>query len=425
MKVAVIGSGISGLSAAWLLSQKYETHLFEKNEKLGGHTNTVFVDKKTEKPIDQSADAVPVDTGFLVHNDRTYPEIIKLFRYLDLGSSDSEMSLAVKVKDINLEWAGNNLRTLFSQKKNLFSVGFWKMILGIVRFNSKKSHYLKELKNSSQNLGDFLKAQKFSKEFVEWYLLPMAGSIWSCPTDQMMAFPAVTFLNFCENHGLLQISDRPQWKTLTGGNYRYIEKMKTKISHIHSGERIESVTRNQSSIQVISNKQTYNFDIVVFACHPPDTMKLLKDVTEQEISILKSFKYQRNKTYLHNDTGVMPAKKLNWSSWNFEAESSQLSKNNVSVSYWINNLQPLSTDKQMIVTLNPKNIPRDVIQELEYEHPIFNSAAVSAQDNLNSIQGYKNAYHCGAWTRFGFHEDGLVSGIHVAKLLGVDPPWDI
>jgi predicted NAD/FAD-binding protein len=415
MKIAVIGSGISGLSAAWQLSRDgHEVSLFEAGRYFGGHTNTV----------DVTLDGIThgVDTGFLVFNHRTYPNLVRLFDELGVHTSASDMSFAVKLPLADgrwLEWAGSNLDTVFAQRRNLFSPRFLRMISDILRFN-RQTTAMAESEGALEavSLGDFLAQQSYSTEFRDWYLLPMAGCIWSCPTEQMLAFPLATFVRFCHNHGLIQVNNRPQWYTVTGGAKHYVQKMLPAIAHPFLATPVRSVTRadvgGSVQVSVVTDAGEQRFDHAVLACHSDQSLAILADASAAEHKLLSAVRYQPNHAVLHTDERCLPTLKKAWSAWNYE--TSGVTEPQVCVHYLINKLQPLPFRQQAIVTLNPVSPidPAKVIAEFDYAHPVFDAAAIAAQQALPSIQGLRNTWFAGAWTGYGFHEDGLKSGLAVA-----------
>lgn len=419
MKIAVIGSGISGLSAAWLLSREStnEVTLFEAADYLGGHSNTVDVHLEGLSH--------PVDTGFLVHNPNTYPNLIALFKFLNVEVVETDMSFSVKIGDQKIEWAGENLKTVFAQKKNILRIGFWRMLLDILRFNKEAQKNLDISRDKKLSLGELIKIGKYSNEFRDWYLIPMGAAIWSTSTEEMQLFPAENFLQFCINHSLLQVEGRPLWRTVKNGSREYVKKMALDIPRIFLKEAVTEVKRIGEEVLVITQKREEKFEKVIFATHSDQTIKILKDISLAEKKVLEKIRYQANKAYLHTDETLLPESKKTWSAWNYIAVTDKLNKRSVAVSYLINKLQPLPFRSQIIVTLNPTHQPNPdkVIQVFDYEHPIFDGPAIEAQSSLTSIQGKNNIYFAGAWAKYGFHEDGLNSGIEVAKLLGAKIPW--
>ncbi len=416
MKIAVIGSGISGLSAAWLLSDQYEVHLFEAEDRLGGHAHTVDVEEDKKK--------IPVDTGFLVYNELTYPNLIGFFKALGVTTIESNMSLAVISKSRNLEWAGNNLNSVFGQRKNLLSPGFLYMLYEIIRFGREAEKNLALSRRHAWSLGELLSQRHFSRRFIDDYLLPIGGAIWSTPEIGMLAFPAETFLTFFMNHKLLEVNGRPKWRTVEKGSRQYVQKAALKISKIFLNSRITAVERKDGKVLVTNNNETNVYDKVIMATHAPITKKILKNQSPKETEVLNAFRYESNATILHSDESFMPKSKLCWSSWNVIGTGNSGKSNKVSLTYNINFLQSLPTKKNFLVTLNPHEKIKEPLREFSYDHPQFDQDAIRAQRELPTIQGNGGVYFAGAWTRYGFHEDGILSAVKVAELLGVIAPWN-
>jgi len=424
MKLAVIGSGISGLSAAWLLSRVggHQVSLFEKNAWLGGHTNTVDV---TLEGITH-----PVDTGFLVFNDRTYPELVQLFKLLGVGVAASDMSFSVKLTDAQgrsrLEWSGSNLRTVFAQAGNLFSPRFWSMLRDILRFNRQTTALALRGGPLPGTLGEFLDSNGYGEPFRDWYLRPMAGCIWSTPTLKIDAFPLANFIHFCHNHGLLAVSNRPQWQTVIGGGRDYVRRMAAEIGDIRLNTGVTRVERSESAVRIFAGEETSQYDHVILGCHADQTLALLADADEDERAVLSAIPYEANRAVLHTDTSFLPERRMAWAAWNFHAEDSPAARTRpVMLSYLINQLQPLPFKTPVIVTLNPDREPAagTLLRSFDYEHPVFQQGSDAAQQRVPSLQGRRRAWFAGAWTRYGFHEDGLMSGLAVAEGLGVRAPW--
>jgi predicted NAD/FAD-binding protein len=424
-RIAVVGSGIAGLACAWLLARAgRHVTLYEAQARLGGHSHTVDVD----------VDGVthPVDTGFLVFNDRTYPNLVALFRHLGVASVGSEMSFSVSLDDPDLEWAGSNLATVFGQRRNLLRPGFWRMLTDTLRFNRETTEWLGsggEGAEPSLDLRAFLIRGGYSDEFKHWYLLPMAGAIWSCPPAQMLDYPLATFIRFCHNHGLLQIFDRPQWRTVEGGARRYVERLAAAIGDVRCATPVEGVLRTRDHVVLRSADGIAIYDQVVFATHADTTLKILGDaVTPAERRVLAAIPFQRNRALLHTDATLLPRSRRLWSAWNYlggRVQGGMPDRSPVAVSYLINRLQPLPFTTPVVVTLNPPREPQAgrLIAEFEYEHPLFDRYGDAAQRTLPEIQGENRSWFAGAWTGYGFHEDGLKSAIAVAGRLGASPPW--
>ncbi|MEO8164495.1 MAG: FAD-dependent oxidoreductase, partial [Betaproteobacteria bacterium] len=370
----------------------------------------------------------PVDTGFLVFNDRTYPNLVELFRLLGVQTLGSEMSFSVRVDEERLEWAGNSLASVFAQKRNLIRPEFWSMLKDIVRFNRETTRLLAQYPREQGTLGSFLASGGYGRAFREWYLLPMSGAIWSCPTRQMLEYPAETFFRFCHNHGLLQLSGRPLWRTVAGGGREYVRKLAAPIADVRVGCLVESVTRDNTGVHVKSGGgRIESFSQIVFACHSDQTLALLDDAVDAEKKVLSPFFYQRNRAILHTDPALLPRNRDTWSAWNYIAGSDGSDAHPVSVSYLVNKLQPLPFKRPVIVSLNPTHQPdaRHVIDEFDYAHPVFDRASIEAQRELPAIQGKRHTWYCGAWTGYGFHEDGLDSALSVANALGIRAPWQV
>jgi len=417
-RVAIIGSGISGLSAAHALAGQAHVTLFEAGSYFGGHTHTV----------DMTLDGVThgVDTGFLVFNERTYPKLIQLFADLQVETAVSDMSFSVKVPDTDFEWSGSSLNTVFAQRSNLLRPTFWRMLLDIGRFNTLCTALAEAGEDATlqQPIGDFLQQHAFSDSFRDGYFLPMIGCIWSCPTDQMLRFPIGTMIRFCHNHGLIQVTARPRWFTVKGGARTYVQKMLPHIPDARLNSPVHSVRRLVDGVLVSTDHGTERFDEVVMACHSDQSLSLLVDPTADERAVLGAIRYHRNRAVLHTDTSLLPRRKLAWASWNYEraAEGSR-EQAAVCLHYLLNRLQPLPFKTPVVVSLNPVTEPRPhtVHGEFDYAHPVFDAAAVAAQQRVPSLQGVGRTWFCGAWTRYGFHEDGLMSGLAVAE--GLRAQW--
>ena len=417
-RIAVVGSGISGLATAWLLSRRHEVTLFEADARLGGHSNTVEV---TLEGCTHS-----VDTGFLVFNDRTYPNLVAMFEHLGVASVETEMTFAVSLQDPDIEWAGSNLLTVFGQKRNLLRRPFWAMLSDILRFNRESSAWIASHPDQRLSLREFLSAGHYGSSFSDWYLLPMAAAIWSCPTGQMLDMPLATFVRFCQNHGLLQVFDRPLWHTVRGGSREYVRKVAASLRDVRLDCPVRAVTRDGAHLRVDHAGGSERFDQVVMACHSDQTLAILgATATAGQRDVLAAIRYQANRAVLHTDTRLLPRAPRLWSAWNYFAGRGDPGAQPVGVSYLINRLQPLSFKTPVVVTLNPayEPDPAKVMAEFDYAHPIFDAPAIAAQQRVAAVQGQNGVWLAGAWGGYGFHEDGLNSALRVANGLGVRAPW--
>jgi len=418
-RIAVIGAGISGLASAWLLKEHSQVTLFEAGAYFGGHSNTVDVSLEGMTH--------PVDTGFLVHNDLTYPNLIQLFAHLNISVHASDMSFGVSIEQPDIEWAGTNLGTVFAQRSNLFKPKFLQMLRDILRFNRNAQRYLDMTSDDPVTLGALLERERFGQSMRDWYLLPMAAAIWSASVKDILDFPASTFLAFCLNHRLLQIENRPQWKTVVGGSREYVKAMVRDLNDARLNCSVHRVQRQGDQVVIHSAQGIEHFDAVIFACHAPTALALL-DVTDAERNVLAGFRYQANRAVLHIDTKLLPRRKKVWSAWNYLSSTGEDDENvrrPVAVSYLLNQLQPLPFKTPVIVTLNPTHEPDPelVLRAFDYEHPILNQTAAASQKLLPTIQGHNRAWFCGAWSGFGFHEDGLKSALRVVRDFDVAIPW--
>ena len=420
-KVAIVGSGISGLAAAHALQGKARITLFEADDYFGGHTHTVDV----TLPGEQGLITYGVDTGFLVFNERTYPNLIQLLDDLKVETAKSDMSFSVQVPrkgGQQLEWSGSSLGSVFAQRKNLVSGKFLRMLKDILRFNRVTTALANANADEAmmQPLGEFLVDQKLSNEFRDWYFLPMMGCIWSCPTDQMLEFPVATMIRFCYNHGLIQVTNRPQWWTVKGGAKHYVEKIVANISDKRLNSPVRQIARDTVGVHISTAAGTELFDKVILATHSDQSLALLQAPSSAEQRALSAIRYQPNRAVLHTDTSVLPQKKIAWAAWNYErAEQTHPQSQQVCLHYLLNMLQPLPFTQSVVVSLNPlRDIARKhIMGEFDYAHPVFDLAATRAQGEVAALQGHNNTYFCGAWTGYGFHEDGLKSGFKAAEQL--------
>ena len=420
-RIAVVGSGISGLAVAHGLRGDAHVTLFEAGSYFGGHTHTV----------DVTLDGVThgVDTGFLVLNERTYPNLLRLFEQLGVEIAKSDMSFSVQVPGSGLEWSGCNLNTVFAQRANLVRPRFWRMLADLARFN-RLATALAESGGAArldQPIGDFLNQHRFSDEFRDWYFLPMLGCIWSCPVNLMLRFPVATMIRFCHNHGLLQVANRPQWYTVRGGAHSYVRKMLEAIPDARLDTPVLHVRRaggDGASVLISTAAGTERYDEVVMACHSDQSLALLADPSAAEAAVLGAVRFQRNRAVLHTDDTLLPKRRLAWAAWNYErAADDSREAAAVCLHYLLNRLQPLPFTTPVIVSLNPAREPRgDAIHaEFDYMHPVFDTAAIAAQQRVPELQGRRHTWFCGAWTRYGFHEDGLISGLTVCE--GLRAAW--
>lgn len=410
--IAIIGSGISGMAAAHLLSSKYNVTLYEKNPMLGGHTRT--------KTISYRDKEIAVDTGFIVFNHVNYLELTGMFRHFGVDTEKSDMSFGFTMDHGRFEWGAQSIDAVFGQRRNLLNPLFYKMILDVLRFFKEAP---KCLSKNEMTLGQLLNSLKLGKGFCNRFIVPMGAAIWSCPPDKMLDFPAQTFVRFFINHGLLSLNGQHQWYTVTGGSQQYIKKLTASLQgniQLNSGiERVWSEAEKVAIQTKDSEKKLY--DHVVLASHADESLAMLVDATPEEKKILGAFQYQANKAYLHSDITQMPKRKRCWASWSYSATDDK----QVSLTYWMNKLQNIDSAYPLFVTLNPKQAiaPDKIFDEHEFAHPIFTREAIAAQKEIPSIQGKRNIWYCGAYQRYGFHEDGLLSAIAVAEKLGATVPW--
>ncbi len=419
LNIAVIGSGISGMSAAWLLSEKHDVTVYERQTRLGGHSNTV--DAKFPDAI------TPVDTGFIVYNETTYPNLTALFKHLDVPTKLSDMTFAVSLDEGKTEYAAKDLTAFLARPSNFFSPRFWSMARDLWRFYRRAAVDIQPT-DSEITLGDYLDAEGYSQAFQRDHLLPQAAAIWSSSPDSIRDYPACAFVRFFENHGLLQFVARPLWRTVDGGSRAYVKKLTSSYAdRVRLGAGAVNVRRVKEGVGVRdATGKVELFDEVVIAAHADEALAMLDRPTDDERRLLGAFRYTKNRTVLHTDRALMPRRKALWSAWNYVGRSS--GSNICSVSYWMNSLQSLETPEPLFVTLNPHREPRaeTILREEDYDHPLFDAAAVRAQRQLWTLQGVGGIWYCGAHFGSGFHEDGLQAGLAVAEQLGgVRRPWEV
>ncbi len=420
LSIAVIGSGISGLSAAWLLSHAHDVTIYEADKRSGGHSNTVMAPT--------SEGEVAVDTGFIVYNETSYPNLTALLNHLGVASHPTAMSFAVTGGNGAYEYSGSGLKGFFGQPGNLIRPSHWRMLKDVLRFFKTAPFHLETL-DVNISLGAFLKGQGYSQSFISDHILPMGAAIWSTPADVTLEFPARSFISFYENHGLLKLFNRPHWSTVKGGSRQYIDAMERRGNfRILTNAGAAKVTRGADGVSVVlEDGERFHHDHVVMASHADQSLTLIDDPDAQEQQTLSAFRYEKNAAFLHKDSAWMPKRKNLWSAWNYISDTSG-PRQKVSVSYWMNTLQNLETRDNLFLTLNPHRAIAEsqVIYRTEYAHPIFDARAVTAQRSLWSLQGRRRTWYCGSYFGYGFHEDGLQSGLAVAeKLGGVKRPWKV
>lgn len=415
--IAIIGSGISGLGIAYLLCPYHNIKIYEKNDYIGGHSRTI--------DIATPQGEIAVDTGFIVFNNRNYPLLTSLFIHLNVPIEKSDMSFGASIKNGWLEYGTKSLHNVFVQKSNILNPNFLIMIKDILKFNLKAHYYLEA--DLSLTLGQCLDELKLGKWFQNYYLLAMGGAIWSTPVSAMLEFPARTFIRFFDNHGLLTINAHPQWYTVKNGSREYVKRITEKF---HGSIMVKCgaarILRDKEGVKIYDSKGNLSqYDAVIFACHADQALRLIENPTDNERAVLSNFRYQSNRMILHSDTNFMPKRKGAWASWVYLSENEDGIDSHMSLSYWMNNLQSLKTDIPIIATLNPSKEPRKetIYDEYWFDHPVFDVAAIKAQERIEDIQGKDHFWFCGAYQRYGFHEDGLLSAIKVAEKMGVKSSW--
>jgi len=423
MKFAVVGSGISGLSMALILSQDHEVILYEVDDRFGGHSNTIEVNYNDKK--------ISVDTGFIVFNKLNYPNLVKLFKFLSVNYQDSDMSLSIDHQKNNIEWSGQDIKTIFAKKKYFGNFKFLFAVLQILIFNFHVKYILNYKNIENISLKEWLKKKFYSKSFLELYLIPMAGAIWSMPQKDIMNYPVRSLFEFFNNHKLLHgKKDRPKWLTVSGGSINYVNKI---INFLRANPRVKllknngvkKIKRKNGFIKITDNKgNTSEVDHIIFSQNPSKVVNILSDIQKNELDILGKFKANKNTAYLHSDESIMPKTKKIWSSWNIFVPKDE--KSHISVTYWMNKLQNINNKTPLFLSLNPVHLPNEgsIFKVIDYEHPVFDSKSITALKFLDEIQGLNNTWYCGAWSGNGFHEDGLNSSLKVANKLGIKALWD-
>ena len=414
MKIGIIGSGISGLVSALALQEKHDVTLFEKNSRLGGHSNTVTIEQDKSK--------FNVETGFIVLNDKNYPIFTRLLKYLDIGINNSSMSFSVSVDSGKFEYSSSYIG-LVAQTKNIIDPKYWSMLRDINYFYSNA---LKDVKNSpaDETMGQFLERFNYSKKFIDYHLVPMTASIWSCPSKSILNFPIKSLLVFFENHKLLNIYNRPNWSTIQNGSREYVKKIERLLKgKIYKNTKVNKLSQSKESVFVHTSSGIKKFDEIIMASHADQSYHMMKENFTEEANLLKDFKYQKNTSILHSDINFMPKRKSVWSSWNYITETGN--SGNISITYWMNELQKIKSNNPILLSLNPKKLPDPnlIYGQYSYSHPILDNNAIKIQNCLSAIQGKNKIWFCGAWTGFGFHEDGIKSAVEVSKKFNIHLPW--
>ncbi len=427
-RIAIIGSGITGLSAAWLLSKKNDVCIYEKNSQLGGHSNTVKVNYTNSDNLYAN---INVDTGFIVFNEKNYPNLNNFFKKLNVETINSDMSFSFSLNKGKYEYSGSGLNGIFGQRKNLFKRYQWELVLDIIKFSKKAKDHIKNNNNkNTDNLINWLKNNNFSDIFIYNYIVPMASSIWSCTSKNVFDFPINSFLHFFYHHGLLNFKNRPQWKTVKNGSIQYIKAIiKDSNFNYKLNSNIKSIFHKNNKIYIENDHNIFEYDEIIIACQPFEILKFYKNIDKKSEKILRLFKFSQNKVVLHRSEQFMPKNKKLWSSWNYFSNNSVDKKTTLQMTYWMNKLQKIDIKFPLFVTMNINNIEQikenKIFKIIEYEHPIIDQKSSEAQIKLNNIQGINNVWYSGAWTGYGFHEDGIKSGIETAQKLGAQCPWNL
>ncbi len=416
MKIGIIGAGVAGLTAAYLLSEKYNITLIERNKRLGGHTNTISVKENSKQ--------IGVDTGFIVLNDRNYTNFKKLLNKLEVKIRDTDMSFSYYDESDGFNYAGTGISGYFAQKKNLFSPKHYRFLLNVKKYSKKAANDVSKNVLIDETLGEYLIRNDFPKDIIDKFIIPMGAAVWSGSRNEISNFPVKMFLKFFDNHGILDLNNAPQWHTVDGGSYTYVRKILDQFNgKIIKGNGVEEIKRTKDKVKVtLENNEKLLFDKVVCATHADQTYHMIKDVSVEEKQILEPWEYSKNKTILHTDISLMPPTKSAWACWNYVKNKDSKDSDEVSVTYYMNRLQGLKTEKDYLVTLNPtKIIPKNkIIYETEYTHPKYTHSSLSTQKNIEKVNGLNHLYFCGSYCRYGFHEDAVLSAVNVAKKLGCE-----
>ena len=421
-KLAIVGSGISGMAAAWFLHRRFDITLFEQNDYVGGHTNTVTIEEGNRK--------VPVDTGFMVFNHVTYPLLTRLFKELEVETEATDMSFSVQHRPSNLEFNGGNLDLLFVQRRNLLSPRYWRMLFSIDRFNKEAIPAINDPRWADFTLAQYIQSRGYGSDMLDRYLIPMSSAVWSTPPEVMLDFPAMTLLRFWHNHGFLGLDKRHQWFTVTGGSRNYAQKLTAPYQEqIRRSRKVIGVKRSPKSVELsFAEGTSETFDKVLLASHADQSLAMLSDPTEQESRLLREFRYQPNTATVHTDKSFMPRLRRCWASWNYRLEGSEKGVERATIHYWMNNLQHIKGEKNYFVSLNCENqiAPEHILRRIKYEHPLFSLSAIKAQrelDSFNNLSPDQTTYYAGAWFNYGFHEDGLASALACSRALAGEEVW--
>ena len=423
MKFAVVGSGISGLSMALILSQDHEVVLYEIDDRFGGHSNTVDIDYDKKK--------ISVDTGFIVFNKLNYPNLIKLFKFLSVKYENSDMSLSIDHQKNGIEWSGQNIKTIFAKKKFFLNLKYLFAVLQILIFNFHVKYILNYKNLENVSLKEWLEKKFYTRSFLELYLIPMAGAIWSMPEKNIMNYPVKSLFEFFNNHKLLHgKKDRPKWLTVSGGSINYVNKIINFLKanpkvKLFKNKGVKKINRENGIIKITDTEgNNLKVDHIFFSQNPSKVVNIINDIQKKELDILGKFKVNKNTAYLHSDQTIMPKNKKIWSSWNIFVPKDE--KHHISVTYWMNRLQNINFRTPLFLSLNPDRLPNEIsiFKVIDYEHPIFDNKSLTALKFLDEIQGFNNTWYCGAWSGNGFHEDGIKSSLRLANKLGIKALWD-
>lgn len=417
-KLAIVGTGIAGMGAAYFLHKNFEIILFEKNDYIGGHSNTVEVNENGNK--------IPIDTGFIVYNEVTYPLLTKLFKELNVPTQNSNMSFSVQHKPSELEFCGSGVNGLFAQRKNILNWKFYRLLYNINRFNKEAPKLLKKPNFLSMTLREYIEEFKYHPDLLEYYLIPMSSAIWSTPVNKMLDFPAATLIQFFSNHGFLGLNTQYQWKTVVGGAKNYVKLLvKPFQDKILLNTPVQRVRRDNDKVYLKAGDKEYVFDKLIFACHADQVLRIFENPSNEEKELLSHFNYESNFAILHTDSSVMPQTKKAWSSWNYRIlQKGDGNWSDSNISYWMNSLQKVSKNQNYFVSINDFRISQEkILYKVLYEHPLFTTETRSAQAKLPILNGKSNIYYCGSYFRYGFHEDALLSSFNLAKVLLGREPW--